>query len=160
MHRASALLGDPDEAEAHFRAATDPVTAPWPFEHALAHLNFGEWLRRRRRSVEARPALGTALEIFERLDARPWVERTAAELRAAGVAVAPAAVPEAVSGLTPQELQIAQLAAEGLTNRDIGARLYLSPRTIGFHLHKIFPKLGVTGRAQLRDALGGLSRPD
>ncbi|MFD6171593.1 helix-turn-helix domain-containing protein [Streptomyces coeruleorubidus] len=76
------------------------------------------------------------------------------------MAVAPAAVPEAVSGLTPQELQIAQLAAEGLTNRDIGARLHLSPRTIGFHLHKIFPKLGVTGRAQLRDALGDVPRPD
>ncbi|WDV56198.1 AAA family ATPase [Streptomyces coeruleorubidus] len=160
VHRASALLGDPDEAESRFRAATDPVTARWPFEHALAHLDFGEWLRRRRRSVEARPVLGTALEIFERLDARPWVERTAAELRAAGVAPAPGAAPEAVADLTPQELQIAQLAAEGLTNRDIGARLYLSPRTIGFHLHKIFPKLGITGRAQLRNALGHLPRPD
>jgi DNA-binding NarL/FixJ family response regulator len=70
------------------------------------------------------------------------------------VTVAASAAPEAVVGLTPQELQIAQLAAEGLTNRDIGARLYLSPRTIGFHLHKIFPKLGITGRAQLRDVLG------
>ncbi|MFF9803909.1 helix-turn-helix transcriptional regulator [Streptomyces coeruleorubidus] len=65
-----------------------------------------------------------------------------------------------MSGLTPQELQIAQLTAEGLTKWDIGARLYLSPCTLGFNPHKIFPKLGVTGRAQLRDALGHMPRPD
>ncbi|MER5183099.1 AAA family ATPase [Streptomyces sp. NPDC002896] len=160
IHRASALLSDPDDAEPHFRAALgDPANARWPFEYALAHLDFAEWLRRRRRTAEARPLLGTALDVFERLDARPWIERTTAELRAAGVAVTSAA-PEAVAGLTPQELQIAQLAAEGLTNRDIGARLYLSPRTIGFHLHKIFPKLGITARTQLRDALGHMPRPD
>ncbi|WP_327270300.1 AAA family ATPase [Streptomyces sp. NBC_01218] len=154
LHRARALLATGDEAEEHFRSALDPAGAGWPFEHALVHLDFGEWLRRRRRSAEARPLLGTALEYFERLGARPWVERAGAELRAAGVSVAATAAPGAAAGLTPQELQIAQLAAEGLTNRDIGARLYLSPRTIGFHLHKIFPKLGVTGRAQLRDVLG------
>lgn len=161
VHRASALLSGPDDAEAHFRAAiTGSANVRWPFEYALAHLDFGEWLRRHRRAAEARPLLSTALEIFERLDARPWTERTTAELRAAGVAVADSAAPEAVADLTPQELQIAQLAAEGLTNRDIGARLYLSPRTIGFHLHKIFPKLGITGRAQLRDALGHMPRSD
>ncbi|WP_326792816.1 AAA family ATPase [Streptomyces sp. NBC_00841] len=161
VHRASALLSDPEDAEPHFRAAVaDPACLLWPFEHALAQLDFGEWLRRRRRAAEARTVLGTALEIFERLDARPWIERTTAELRAAGVAVADSAAPEAVADLTPQELQIAQLAAEGLTNRDIGARLYLSPRTIGFHLHKIFPKLGITGRTQLRDVLGLARLPD
>ncbi|MFF0479217.1 AAA family ATPase [Streptomyces sp. NPDC004284] len=155
VHRATALLSPPDDAEPHFLAAlADPAGAQWPFEHALAQLDFAEWLRRRRRAAEARPLLTAALEVFERLDARPWTERATAELRAAGVAVADSTAPEAVAGLTPQELQIAQLAAEGLTNRDIGARLYLSPRTIGFHLHKIFPKLGITGRAQLRDALG------
>lgn len=138
----------------------DPACLRWPFEHALAQLDFGEWLRRRRRAAEARPVLGTALEIFERLDARPWIERTTAELRAAGVTVADSAAPEAVADLTPQELEIAQLAAEGLTNRDIGARLYLSPRTIGFHLHKIFPKFGITGRTQLRDVLGPARLPD
>ncbi|MEV0635886.1 AAA family ATPase [Streptomyces sp. NPDC050619] len=159
VHRASALLSDPDDAEPRFRAATgDPDGARWPFEYALAHLDFGEWLRRRRRTAEARGLLGTALDIFERLDARPWAERTTAELRAAGVPVAAPAGHDAPADLTPQELQIAQLAAEGLTNRDIGARLYLSPRTIGFHLHKIFPKLGITGRAQLRAALGDMPR--
>lgn len=157
LHRARALLTDSDGAEAHFRAAlADPATVQWPFEHALAQLDFGEWLRRHRRSAEARPLLGTALEFFERLDARPWIERASAELRAAGVAVTAVTAPDAAADLTPQELQIAQLAAEGLTNRDIGARLYLSPRTIGFHLHKIFPKLGVTARGQLRDVLDGV----
>ncbi|MFE3902001.1 ATP-binding protein [Streptomyces sp. NPDC059153] len=155
VDRATALLSRPDDAEPHFLSAlADPAGARWPFERALTQLDFAEWLRRRRRSAEARPLLATALEVFEQLDARPWIERATAELRAAGVTVADSATPEAVAGLTPQELQIAQLAAEGLKNRDIGARLYLSPRTIGFHLHKIFPKLGITGRAQLRDVLG------
>jgi DNA-binding NarL/FixJ family response regulator len=76
------------------------------------------------------------------------------------VAVAPPAVHDVLADLTPQELQIAELAAEGLTNRDIGSRLYLSHRTIGFHLHKIFPKLGITGRAQLRDVLDRVGRPE
>ncbi|MCX5335829.1 AAA family ATPase [Streptomyces sp. NBC_00140] len=155
VHRAWALLSEPEAAEPHFRAATgDPAAASWPFEHALAHLDFAEWLRRRRRSAEARPLLVTALETFERLGARPWTERATAELRAAGVTVTPPAAPDVVADLTPQELQIARLAAEGLTNREIGARLYLSPRTVGFHLHKIFPKLGITARAQLRDVDG------
>ncbi|MEV7392686.1 LuxR family transcriptional regulator [Streptomyces sp. NPDC091215] len=150
LHRATALLTGTDDAEQHFRAALDdPATDCWPFEKALAHLDFGEWLRRRRRSAEARPHLNAALECFQRLDARPWTERTAAELRAAGAATATAPAGE----LTPQERQIAELAAQGLTNRDIAARLYLSPRTVGYHLHKVFPKLGITARAQLRDAL-------
>ncbi|MFF4316153.1 ATP-binding protein [Streptomyces sp. NPDC001507] len=150
LHRATALLTDTDDAEQHFRAALDdPATDCWPFEKALAHLDFGEWLRRRRRSAEGRPHLSAALECFQRLDARPWTERATAELRAAGAATGPAPVGE----LTPQERQIAELAAQGLTNRDIAARLYLSPRTVGYHLHKIFPKLGITARAQLRDAL-------
>ncbi|MFE0702202.1 ATP-binding protein [Streptomyces sp. NPDC058872] len=155
VHRATALLSPPDDAEPHFLAAlADAEGAHWSFERALTQLDFAEWLRRRRRAAEARPLFAAALEVFELLDARPWIERATAELRAAGVTVVDSTVPEAVAGLTPQELKIAQLAAEGLTNRDIGARLYLSPRTIGFHLHKIFPKLGITGRAQLRDALG------
>ncbi|MEU3516816.1 AAA family ATPase [Streptomyces sp. NPDC006654] len=150
LSRAAALLTDTDEAERHFRAALDdPATDAWPFEKALGRLDFGEWLRRRRRSVEARAHLAAALECFQRLDARPWTERAAAELRAAGAATGPSAGGE----LTPQERQIAELAAQGLTNRDIAARLYLSPRTVGYHLHKVFPKLGITARAQLRDAL-------
>ncbi|MFB7506547.1 helix-turn-helix domain-containing protein, partial [Streptomyces broussonetiae] len=83
----------------------------------------------------------------------PWTDRTAAELRAAGAPTAATTAASAADVLTAQERQIAELAAQGLTNRDIAARLYLSPRTVGYHLHKIFPKLGVRVRAQLRDAL-------
>ncbi|MFE2266691.1 helix-turn-helix transcriptional regulator [Streptomyces griseosporeus] len=153
LHRATALLSDSEDAERHFRAAlAGSAVDCWPFEKALAHLDFGEWLRRRRRSAEARPHLAAALECFERLDARPWADRAASELRAAGAPAAGAASVPA-SELTAQERQIAELAAQGLTNRDIAARLYLSPRTVGYHLHKIFPKLGIRARAQLRDAL-------
>lgn len=153
-HRATALLSDPDEAEPHFRAAlADPAGDQWPFERALARLEFGEWLRRRRRVTEARTLLSAALGVFERLDARPWTERAASELRAAGVPTARTEPAHHAAELTPQQLQIAQAAAAGLTNREIGAKLLLSPRTVGFHLHKIFPKLGITTRAQLRDAL-------
>ncbi|MFJ1547741.1 LuxR C-terminal-related transcriptional regulator [Streptomyces sp. NPDC088246] len=154
LHRAAALLSDTEDAERHFRAALAALaTDCWPFEKALTHLDFGEWLCRRRRSAEARPHLGAALECFQRLDARPWTARTAAELRAAGAPTAAATTTRAAGGLTAQERQIAELGAQGLTNRDIAARLYLSPRTVGYHLHKIFPKLGIRARAQLRDAL-------
>ncbi|MFD0277400.1 AAA family ATPase [Kitasatospora sp. NPDC127111] len=161
VRRATALLSDSDEAEHHFLAAVaDPAAARWPFEHALAQLDFGEWLRRRRRSAEARPQLGAALEVFRRLDARPWQDRAAAELRAAGASVPQSGVTASpAAGLTPQERQIAELAAQGLTNRDIAARLFLSPRTVGYHLHKIFPKLGIKARAQLRDALSDAAPP-
>ncbi|MFI0723243.1 AAA family ATPase [Streptomyces sp. NPDC021224] len=153
LHRATALLSTPDDAEQHFDVAvSDPAAARWPFELALSRLDLGEWLRRRRRVAEARPQLRAALDTFLSLGALPWAERATAELRAAGEAAAPPSViPPA--DLTPQELQIAELAAQGQTNRDIAAQLYLSPRTVGYHLHKIFPKLHITSRAQLRDAL-------
>ena len=82
----------------------------------------------------------------------PWGDRARHELRASGVRSRRRA-PDARDELTPQELQIAQLAAEGLSNREIGQRLYLSHRTVGSHLYRVFPKLGVTSRGQLRDAL-------
>jgi ATP/maltotriose-dependent transcriptional regulator MalT len=156
VHRADALLAEPDDAERHFTAAlADPAGDQWPFERAQARLDYAEWLRRRRRAVEARPLLAAALEVFERLGTRPWTDRTRAELRAAGVtpASASAGSSDGLAELTPQQLQIARLAAAGLTNREIGERIFLSPRTVGFHLYRIFPKLGITSRAQLRDAL-------
>ncbi|MFE9421459.1 AAA family ATPase [Kitasatospora sp. NPDC006697] len=155
VHRAAALVSETDEAaEQHFHAAlADPAARRWPFEHALSQLDFGEWLRRRRRTAEARQPLNDALETFRRLGARPWIDRAAAELRAAGASVLQGSEPTPKAELTPQEMQIAELAAQGLTNRDIASRLYLSPRTVGYHLHKVFPKLGITSRAQLRDAL-------
>ncbi|MFF7886783.1 helix-turn-helix transcriptional regulator [Streptomyces sp. NPDC020794] len=156
VHRADALLAEPHDAERHFTAAlADPAGDQWPFERAQIRLDYAEWLRRRRRAVEARPLLAAALEVFERLGTRPWTDRTRAELRAAGVtpASASAGSPDGLAELTPQQLQIARLAAAGLTNREIGERIFLSPRTVGFHLYRIFPKLGITSRAQLRDAL-------
>ncbi len=156
LHRAEALLGEGEEAEDHFTAAlADPDGEQWLFERALVRLDYAEWLRRRRRSVEARPHLNAALDAFERVGARPWTERARAELRASGVTPASAAQRDVLAELTPQQLQIARLAAAGLTNREIGERIFLSPRTVGFHLYRVFPKLGITGRAQLRDALPG-----
>ncbi|MFE1509732.1 AAA family ATPase [Streptomyces sp. NPDC058726] len=151
ISRARGLLADPEDAEPHFRAAlADPVLEHWPFERAQTLLDLAEWLRRRRRIAEARAPLTEALETFRRLGARPWIERARAESRAAGLDVTDTA-PDAVAELSPQQQQIIRLAARGLTNREIGEKLYLSPRTVGSHLYRSFPKLGVTARSQLRD---------
>ncbi len=96
--------------------------------------------------------LREATQVFDALGQRLYADRALRELRASGMR-ARRRVPEAWTELSPQELQIAQLAAEGLSNREIGERLYLSHRTIGTHLYNLFPKLGITSRAQLRDAL-------
>ncbi|MFI6925132.1 LuxR C-terminal-related transcriptional regulator [Nonomuraea spiralis] len=100
-------------------------------------------------SSSARPHLRAALETFERLGARPWAERARTELRAAGDTSALAAPDTALAALSPQELQIVRLAAKGLTNREIGAQLFLSPKTVSYHLYRAFPKLNVASRAQL-----------
>src|SRR5690606_25761027 len=110
------------------------------------------FLRRRRRAGEARALLRAARDTFEALDMGPFAERARGELRAAGEAVRVADV-DATIVLSPQELQIARLAADGLSNRDIGQALYLSHRTIGSHLYRIFPKLGVASRGELRALL-------
>ncbi|MFE4368355.1 AAA family ATPase [Streptomyces sp. NPDC056835] len=155
ISRARGLLGDPEDAEPHFRAAlADPVLEHWPFERAQTLLDFAEWLRRRRRIAEARAPLTEALETFRRLGARPWIERARAESRAAGLDVTDPA-PDSLAGLSPQQRQIIGLAARGLTNREIGERLFLSPRTVGSHLYRSFPKLGITARSQLRDLIEG-----
>jgi DNA-binding NarL/FixJ family response regulator len=106
--------------------------------------------------TDSRVQLNTALATFERLGARPWVERATAELRASGQ-TKPRAGDYVLDRLTPQEFEIVTLAASGMTNRQIGERLYLSHRTVGGHLHRAFPKLGVATRAALRDALESLS---
>lgn len=150
IHRAHALLDSPG-AEMHFEAAlADPAGEQWPFERAQILLDYGEWLRRRHRITEARTRLLTAQETFHRLGARPWLDRVHGELRAAGVDAEPAA-PGAMTSLTAQQQHIVRLAAQGLSNREIGERLFLSPRTVGSHLYRSFPKLGVTARSQLRD---------
>ncbi len=127
-----------------------PGTDRWPFERARVQLLYGERLRRMRATTEARAQLAAARAGFERIGARPWAERASAELRAAGERPSSSGAFE----LTPQEHEIAMLAATGLSNKEIAARLLLSHRTVGAHLYRIFPKLGITSRAALRDALG------
>jgi len=155
--RARGVLADPADAGAHFATAlADPAGDQWPFERAQLRLDYGEWLRRRRRINEAKPELVAALEAFRRMRARSWAERTEAELRASGIAVTSAqGTPEPLAELTPQQRQIVRLARDGLTNREIGDRLLLSPRTVSSHLYRSFPKLGITDRHQLRDVIAG-----
>ncbi|MEU9000632.1 AAA family ATPase [Streptomyces sp. NPDC048551] len=122
-----------------------------PFEAARTLLVHGEWLRRARRQTEARARLHGALEVFERLHAAPWAGRARAELRAAGEPAA-AAVPTAgalADRLTPQELQVVRLAAEGRSSREVAGLLFLSPRTVEHHLYKAYPKLGIRSRTEL-----------
>jgi DNA-binding CsgD family transcriptional regulator len=121
-----------------------------PFQHARTELLYGEWLRRSRRRSDARTPLRSALEVFERLGAIPWAERARAELRASGdLAPAGTAGVDPLGRLTPQELQVVRLAAEGLSNRDIAAQLFLSHRTVEYHLYKAYPKLGIGSRSEL-----------
>jgi DNA-binding CsgD family transcriptional regulator len=144
---ARAVLADHD-AETLFQAASVADLTRWPWMKARLDLAYGEWLRRRRRVVEARPLLRSASMTLELVGASTWAEQARAELRATGERVASdGASPQ--DKLSPQELQIARLAAEGLSNREIGQRLYLSPRTVGSHLYRIFPKLGIASRGQL-----------
>jgi DNA-binding CsgD family transcriptional regulator len=153
LDRGRGLLAEADEAEPYFGAAlADASVERWPFERAQARLDYGEWLRRRRRIVEARPQLTAALETFRRLGARPWIERALNEVRAAGIDT-DRVTPTALAELAPQQQQIVRLAAQGLTNREIGERMFLSPRTVGSHLYRAFPKLGITARTQLRDVV-------
>jgi DNA-binding CsgD family transcriptional regulator len=151
-----ALTTPGEEALALFeRALSLPGSEGFPFEQGRVRLFYGERLRRLRATAEARGQLTQALEIFERLGARPWAARATAELRASGQS-APSGVRVSPVSLTAQEMQIATLAATGLTNKQIAERLFLSHRTIGTHLYQIYPKLGITSRAALRDALSGL----
>lgn len=149
---ADAVLGDDDTAEDRFRHAIENAGADWADLRARAQLAYGGWLRRNRRSTESRPLLREAAQTLDALGRSEYAERARQELRASGETTR-RRIPEAWAQLTPQELQIAQLAADGLTNREVGERLYLSHRTIGSHLYRLFPKLGITSRSQLAAAL-------
>jgi DNA-binding CsgD family transcriptional regulator len=149
---AAAILGKDAGAEQRFRTAVAAAQADWPFYAARAKLAYGVWLRRQRRMTQSRAPLREAAETFDALGLLRYAERARRELRASGETVR-RRDPGAWAQLSPQELQIAQLAAEGLSNREIGEQLYLSHRTVESHLYRLFPKLGVTSRAQLRDAL-------
>lgn len=152
MRHARSLLATDAEAEALFQTALDADLVRWPFDRARILLAYGAWLRRQRRIGESRVPLRAAREAFDALGATAWGTRARSELRASGESSLERA-PAARDLLSAQELQIAQMAAEGLTNREIGQRLYLSHRTVGSHLYRVFPKLGITSRTQLRSAL-------
>jgi DNA-binding CsgD family transcriptional regulator len=124
-----------------------------PFLRARTLYSYGRWLRRQRHKAAARIPLRNSLALFDALGARRWGERAREELRATGESVGRRRPPDASERLTAQELHIAQLAARGLSNREIAERLFVSHRTIGSHLYHIFPKLGITARTQLRNAL-------
>ncbi|WP_225849951.1 LuxR family transcriptional regulator [Streptomyces sp. HPF1205] len=150
--RSRALLAD-DDADLHFRTAIDHLgRTRLPMELARAKLLYGEWLRRQRRRTEAREWLRTAYAAFSAMGAEAFAERARRELLAAGQAVT-AHRRGTAEKLTAQEAQIARLAAGGRTNPEIAAELFLSPRTVEWHLRKIFAKLGVGSRRKLRDAL-------
>jgi DNA-binding CsgD family transcriptional regulator len=145
---ADALLAPDELIEQRMRGALDLDVGRWPFERSRMQLLLGSRLRRGKQIREARELLRAAREGFDSLGAAPWAERARDELRAAGVPSHPATA-AVWSSLSAQELQVARMAAEGLSNRQIAERLYLSPRTVASHLYRIFPKLGVTSRAQL-----------
>jgi DNA-binding CsgD family transcriptional regulator len=147
LARCQALAAESD-AEPHFVRSIELAESLSPFERARNELRYGEWLRRERRRMDARPHLRTALELFQRLALPPWEELARAELRASGE-TARRRDPSTRDQLTPQELHIAHLVSEGMTNREIGAQLYLSPRTIDYHLRKVFAKLQIASRTDL-----------
>ena len=149
--RCRALVSQDAEAERHYQAALGVEgLGELPFELGRTELLYGEWLRRQRRRADARTHLRAALAVFERLGAAPWVERARAELRASGE-TARKRDPSTQQQLTPQERQVARLAGQGLSNQQIADQLFVSRHTVGYHLHKVYTKLGITSRAELRD---------
>jgi DNA-binding CsgD family transcriptional regulator/tetratricopeptide (TPR) repeat protein len=148
LARCRALAGEEGHAREQFEAALAVEAALSPFEQARTELLYGEWLRRGRKRREARRHLRRAADLFHQVGAPPWKERAETELRATGE-TARRRDPSTLDQLTPQELQIAGLVADGMTNRQIAAQLYLSPRTIDYHLRKVFSKLDITSRTEL-----------
>jgi DNA-binding CsgD family transcriptional regulator len=147
--RCRALLDVDDAPESHYLAALKQHDES--FEQARTQLLYGAWLRRSRRKAEARTQLRAAVDYLNRTGAIPWAVQARAELTATGVTV-PRLDGAGLPRLTPQELQVARLAAQGLSNRDIAAQLFLSPRTVGYHLYKAYPKLGITSRGEIDPA--------
>lgn len=155
-----ALVATNEEAERYFLEGLGPAAKNWPFLRGRLLLGYGAWLRRQRRSADARAPLRQARDIFDALGAAPWSDRAREELRAAGEASLRRTA-QVWENLTPQELHIAQLAAQGHSNKIIGARLYLSHRTVGYHLQRVFSKIGITSRSGLSAILStaGTSAP-
>ena len=161
LERVRGLLADADGFDACFSRALDlHESVESPFPRARTKLAYGERLRRAGRRVEAREQLREALEVFERLGARPWAESTRTELRASGETLR-RREPGSMEQLTPQEVQIALQVAEGKTNKEVGAALFLSHKTVEFHLSRIYRKLDISSRAELirRHAAAGILEP-
>jgi ATP/maltotriose-dependent transcriptional regulator MalT len=153
--RSRALLSDGDAADGLYREAIERLARTRQrLQLARAHLLYGEWLRHERRRRDAREQLRTALEMFTSMGTEVFAERTRRELLATGESI-PRRDVETRDDLTPQELQIARLARDGLSNPAIGARLFISQHTVAYHLRKVFSKLGITSRNQLGAALPG-----
>ena len=153
LARARALLSEGEAAERSYREAVERLARTRLRPHlARAHLLYGEWLRRERRRVDARTQLRTAHGMFEAIGMEAFAERARSELLATGEKVRKRAA-EARDELTPQERQIARLARDGLSNPEIGAQLFLSPRTVEWHLRKVFTKLEIRSRHELAGAL-------
>jgi DNA-binding NarL/FixJ family response regulator len=154
LERCRVLLAAPNDLDARIAEATRAAAeSPSPFERARTDLVIGERLRRARRRTEAREPLRAALATFERLGANPWEERARAELTASGERARRRTAEPSGDELTPQELRIAQLVAEGASNKEAAAALFLSPKTIEYHLASAYRKLGVHKRAALGNAL-------
>ena len=158
--RLHGLLGRDDELDEHFGAALElhEQGAGSAFERARTELLYGERLRRAKRRVESREHLRSAIELFDGLGAAPWSEQARRELRASGESI-PRRDPTAPEKLTPQELQVALQVAEGRTNRDVAAALFLSPKTVEFHLTRVYRKLNIHSRAELVRLLASESAP-
>jgi DNA-binding CsgD family transcriptional regulator len=151
--RSQALLSDGEDAERRYREAVERLSRTgFRPELARAHLLFGEWLRREGRRADARAQLRTAHDMFDAIGMQAFAERARRELLATGETVRKRTA-ETTDQLTPQEAQIARLARSGLSNPEIAAQLFLSPRTVEYHLAKVFTKLDITSRRQLRQAL-------
>jgi DNA-binding CsgD family transcriptional regulator len=148
--RCRAVIADSDEAGRHYENALRHLAdaEPRPYDEARTRLLYGEWLRRGKRRTQSREHLRMAIETFERLGAASWADRARRELRASGETARRRDV-ETPTDLTPQELQIARLASQGASNPDIAAAVFLSRRTVEYHLHKVFTKLGVVSRTEL-----------
>ena len=151
-HARAVLADDEHEAAARFAEALGADLDRWPFWRGRLLLAHGRWLRRRRRVMDSRAPLRDARDLFDAIGATNWGDQARSELRASGER-SRRRDPAARDELTAQELQIAQLAALGLSNREIGQRLYLSHRTISTHLYRVFPKLDITSRTELGAAL-------
>ena len=158
LARARGLVADID-FDAPFQASIEAFARlSVPLEEARSRLSYGERLRRDRRRVDARAQLRAAASTFERLGARLWAERTRAELRATGATIEPHRTGASLDALTPQELQVALIVADGISNKATAARLFLSIKTVEAHLHRTYRKLGISSRNELARLVTARSR--